>query len=422
MTGTDLWVLGGYQTDFARNLAREGNDFADLTREVVDGTLAVTGLPGEQVGVIHVGNAFGELFAGQGHLGAMPATVREDLWGVPAARHEAACASGSVAVLAAMADLRAGFHETALVVGAELERTVPGDTAARFLGAAAWAGHEGEGVRFLWPHLFSRIADEYDARYGLDEQHLRAIAELNFANARRNPLAQTRAWTVPPLTAAPAETDTAETDTAAMDADTGNPVVEGRVRRFDCSQITDGAAGLVLATDSFLRRHPHLRPWARILGWGHRTVGLPLASKLRRSDGDPYVMPHLRRAVHDAFDRARIGLDDLDGLETHDCFTPSEYLAIDHIGLTGPGESWKAVENGEIGIGGRLPINPSGGLIGGGHPVGATGVRMLLDAARQVAGTAGEYQVEGARTFGTLNIGGSTATTVSFVVGSAPAA
>ena len=109
-------------------------------------------------------------------------------------------------------------------------------------------------------------------------------------------------------------------------------------------------------------------------------------------------MPHLRGVIEDAFDRAEITLEGLDGLETHDCFTPSEYLAIDHIGLTEPGESWKAIENGEIEIGGTLPINPSGGLIGGGHPVGASGVRMLLDAAKQVSGTAGDYQVEGAET------------------------
>ena len=128
------------------------------------------------------------------------------------------------------------------------------------------------------------------------------------------------------------------------------------------------------------------------------------------------MLPHVRAAVLDALRRAQVSLDDLDGIEVHDCFTPSEYLAIDHIGLTGPGESWKAIENGEIEIGGRLPINPSGGLIGGGHPVGASGVRMLVDAAKQVSGTAGDYQVENAKTFGTLNFGGSTATTVSFVV------
>lgn len=135
-----------------------------------------------------------------------------------------------------------------------------------------------------------------------------------------------------------------------------------------------------------------------------------------RATRPPYLLPHVRATVLDALRRARVTLDDLDGIEVHDCFTPSEYLAIDHIGLTGPGESWKAIENGEIEIGGRLPINPSGGLIGGGHPVGASGVRMLLDAAKQVSGIAGDYQVENAEAFGTLNFGGSTATTVSFVV------
>ena len=115
-------------------------------------------------------------------------------------------------------------------------------------------------------------------------------------------------------------------------------------------------------------------------------MGLGLRQKLDRDAGNPYVMPHLRATVHDALGRAQVTLDDIDGFEVHDCFTPSEYLAIDHIGLTGPGESWKAIENGEIEIGGRLPINPGGGLIGGGHPVGATGIRMVLDAAKQVSG------------------------------------
>jgi len=132
---------------------------------------------------------------------------------------------------------------------------------------------------------------------------------------------------------------------------------------------------------------------------------------------DGYLFPHVRAAAADAYRRANIpGPAALSGIETHDCFTPSEYLAIDHIGLTAPGKSWQAIEDGDIEIGGRLPINPSGGLIGGGHPVGTTGVRMLLDATKQVSGTAGDYQVNGARTVGTLNIGGSTATTVSFVV------
>lgn len=303
-----------------------------------------------------------------------------------------------------MADLRSGAYRVALVVGLELEKTVPGDTAAEHLSAAAWTGHEGAEARYLWPSMFAQVADEYDRRYGLDDTHLRAIAQLNFANARRNPNAQTRGWTIPdPIT----------------DDDATNPLTEGRLRRFDCSQMTDGGAGLVLVSDAYLRDHRDARPIGRIDGWGHRTVGLGLRQKLDRvaqGDSAPYLLPHVRATVLDALRRARVTLDDLDGIEVHDCFTPSEYLAIDHIGLTGPGESWKAIENGEIEISGRLPINPSGGLIGGGHPVGASGVRMLLDAAKQVSGIAGDYQVENAEAFGTLNFGGSTATTVSFVV------
>ncbi len=402
MDRTNVWVLGGYQTDFARNLTREGKDFADLTTEVVAGTLAAAGVDAEQIGVIHVGNAFGQLFTGQGQLGAMPATVEAGLWGIPSSRHEAACASGSIAVLAAMADLRAGNYDAALVVGIELEKTVSGDQAAHHLGAAAWTGHEGEDATFMWPHMFSKVADEYDRRYGIDEAHLSRIAEINFANARKNPNAQTRGWDVP---------DLGPSGDPAL-----NPSIDGRVRRFDCSQVTDGGSGIVVVSDAFLERHPHLKPQARIAGWGHQTVGLGLQQKLDRSAESEYVMPHLRRAVNEAFDRAEITLDDLDALETHDCFTPSEYVAIDHIGLTGPGESWKAIENGDIEIGGRLPINPSGGLIGGGHPVGASGIRMVLDATKQVSDSAGDYQVDGADTVGTLNFGGSTATTVSFVV------
>ena len=400
----NVWILGGYQSDFARNLRREGLDFADLTREVVENTLRDAGVRAEDVGVVHVANAFGELFAGQAHLSAMPATVVDGLWGTPASRHEAACASGSVAALAAVADLRSGAYDSALVVGVELEKTVPGDTASAYLGAAAWVGHEAQDAKFVWPRLFDEIADEYDRRYGLDDEHLRAIARLNFGNARKNPNAQTRDWSV---------------DVSADDD--ANPVIDGRVRRLDCSQITDGGAGVVLVNDLYLRAHPSAEPVGRILGWGHRTAGLPLQQKLTRSAGEPYVLPELRRAVLDAFRRAEVTLDDIDGLETHDCFTPSEYVAIDHIGLTPPGRSWQAIENGDIDVGGRLPVNPSGGLIGGGHPVGASGVRMLVDAARQVSDSAGDYQVEGASTFATLNIGGSTATTVSFVVGAADA-
>lgn len=406
---SDIFILGGHQTDFARNYAREGLEISDMVRDAIEGTFADSGVDPTLIETIHIGNAFGQLFNGQGQLGGMPATVEDRLWGLPSVRHEAACASGGVAVLAAMAELEAGRYDCALVLGAEQERNVAGSQAARNLGAAAWIGHEGEEATFMWPFMFNQLAEEYDRRYSLDERHLRAIAELNMRNARDNENAQTRGWGTSPE--------------SFSDDDVANPVVEGRIRRTDCSQITDGAVGLVLAGERtalhWATAHGRsLDDVPRVLGWGHRTVGLSLASKLERSSGGDYVLPHVRQAITDAFRRAEIAdVFDVDGIETHDCFTPSEYAAIDHFGITAPGKSFQAIEDGLLERDGRIPINPSGGLIGGGHPVGATGVRMVLDASRQVSGSAGATQVEGARRFATLNIGGSTTTTVSFVVG-----
>jgi acetyl-CoA C-acetyltransferase len=253
-------------------------------------------------------------------------------------------------------------------------------------------------VRFPWPHVFSQLGDEYERRYGHDDRHLARIAEVNFGNAKRNPNAQTRRWTF--------------TDRSFAQDDEANPVIEGRIRKQDCGQITDGAP-------SCSSHHPRVRRNTRacgfaaggtawIRGWGHRQPQLRMRPKSGPAPTMPYVFPQVRRAITDTFRRAGIGgVDDLDGIETHDCFTTTEYMAIDHFGITPPGESWRAIEAGDIERGGRIPVNPSGGLLGAGHPVGATGVRMTLDCWKQVAGDAGEYQVEGARTFATLNIGGS---------------
>jgi len=399
----DVWIAGSYQSDYARNYAREGLEISDMVGEAVQGTLAGAGLAPEDIEAIHVGNAFGELFAGQGQLGAMPATVEPALWGKPASRHEGACASGSLAVLSAMADIEAGRYDCVLVIGVEQERNVPGSEAPGHLGAAAWIGHEGEQAKFMWPYMFSQLADEYDRRFGLNDRHLHAIAELNMRNAKDNPLAQTRAWSF--------------TEASFTDDKDANPVVEGRLRRTDCGQVTDGTAGLVLVSGRYLAGQLQGRRAARIAGWGHGTAGLALAPKFDRSQGEPYVFPHVRTVVTDAFRRAGIpDVSAVDAIETHDCFSMSEYMAIDHFGITEPGASWKAIENGDLERDGTIAVNPSGGLIGVGHPVGATGVRMLHDAARQVTGQAGACQVDGAATVATLNIGGSLTTTVSFVV------
>ena len=404
-----VYILGGWQSDFSANWARQGMDFAGAFSQVVGEGLASVDLEPKDIDSGHVGNFVGELFAGQGLLGGFFGLVHPDFDGLPTARHEAACASGSVAILAASAEIEAGRYDLSCVVGLEMMRNVPGQKAAENLGSAAWAGHEFQDAKFLWPRAFSDLGEEYERRWGLNYDHLAQIAEINFANGKRNPNAQTRDW--------------AFNDKSFTKDDQANPVVEGMIRKNDCGQVTDGAAVVFLASakraaEYAAKRGIPLESLPQIKGWGHRSAPISYDRKLRNSEGQPYIFPQVKRAIDDA--RARAGVSDLaqlDAVETHDCFTTTEYMAIEHLGLTEPGKAWQAIEDGSIAMGGRLPINPSGGLIGCGHPVGATGVRMTLDAFKQVTGTADAYQVEGAKTVQTLNIGGSTTTTVSLVVG-----
>jgi len=405
---TPIYILGGHQSDFAKAWSRQGQDLSDMVRESALGALASARVEPAQVQSIHVGNAFGELQRQQAHLGAMVAQVVPELWGAPAMRHEGACASSSLALLSAMAEIEAGRYDCVLVLGAEEFKNTDGNTASVNQNAAAWQGHEGFDCTYMWPAVFGRVAQEYERRYGLDRRHLNRIAEINYGNAKRNPLAQTRQWQF--------------SDLSFTDDDEANPLIEPGTRRQDCGQITDGACAIVVASERFASEHARrtgqaLARLARISGWGHRNAGLRLQDKFERSAGQAYVFPHLRQALEEAWKRAGVeGVSAMDGIETHDCFTTTEYVAIDHLGLTAPGQSWRAVEEGTIEPGGRCPINMSGGLIGCGHPVGATGTRMVWDAARQVMGNAGEMQIAGARRMQTLNIGGSCATVVSFVV------
>ncbi len=405
---TPTYILGGFQTDFAKAWARNGQDISDMTRAATLGALEACSLPAQSIASIHVGNAFGELQRQQAHLGSMVAQVVPELWGVPAMRHEGACASSSLAVLTAMAEIEAGRYDCVLVLGVEEFKNLPGDQASANQNAAAWQGHEDIACTFMWPAAFGLLAQEYERRYGLDRKHLNRIAELNYANAKRNPLAQTRKWQFERL--------------SFTDDDQANPVIEPGTRRQDCGQITDGACALILACEKFAHQHAKslgvpMNSMARIAGWGHHNAGLKFKDKLARSRDAAYVFPHVRQTIEDAWRRAGVaGIDGIDGVETHDCFTTTEYMAIDHLGLTAPGQSWQAVEDGRIEQGGSCPINMSGGLIGCGHPVGATGARMLFDAAKQVTGAAGDCQIDGAKKIQTLNIGGSCATVVSFVV------
>lgn len=404
-----IYVLGGFQTDFARNWSKENKHIVAMISEAVGGAFEEAEVDASEVEVAHLGNFAAELYCMQGHLGSMILEADPRLSGIPTSRHEAACASGSIAILAASAELEAGRYDCSLVVGVEQMKTVNPKTGGDYLGTAAWYEREAEGIEFPFPKLFGRLGDEYDKRFGLKEEHLAHISAVNYSNAKRNPLAQTRSWYM--------------TEDHANSTDKFNSIIGGRIKVSDCSQVTDGAVALFLASEKKAaeyakRRGIDLQSIPRILGWGHHTAPIEFSAKVAESKDNPYVLPHTRQAILDALQRAGIREPwQLDAIETHDCFTTSEYMAIDHFGLTKPGESWKAIEDGTIELGGKLPINPSGGLIGAGHPVGATGCRQVLDAYRQLAGKAGDYQVEGATRIATLNIGGSGTTSVCFVVG-----
>ncbi len=404
-----VYILGGAQTDFARNWSKEGKHFVAMMREATLGALEATRIEPKEVETAHVGNFAAELYAKQGHIGAFFIEVDPAFSGLPTSRHEAACASGSIALIAASAEIEAGRYDLSCVVGVEQMKTVDSTTGGDYLGTAAWYEREAKGIEFPFPKLFGRLGDEYDKRYGLKDEHLAHISAVNYSNAKRNPNAQTRNWFM--------------SESHAQQESRFNTVIGGRIKVSDCSQVTDGSVALFLASEKFAsawakRNGKQLSDIPRILGWGHHTAPLEFATKVAESRDNAYVLPHTRQAILDAFQRAEIAsVASLSGIETHDCFTTSEYMAIDHFGITKPGESWKAVEEGVIELGGKLPINPSGGLIGAGHPVGATGVRQMLDCHRQITDTAGEYQVEGATKFAMLNIGGSGTTSCVFIIG-----
>ena len=409
MQGNKVYILGGAQTDFSRHWHREKQTIFDMFKAVLDAALVSTDIDVEQIEVGHVGNFVGELFVGQGLLGGFFGQAYTELADIPTSRHEAACASGSMAALAAMSDIQAGHYGLACVVGLEFMRNVPGQVGAEYLGAATYKGREALECQYPWPHMFDLLAKEYDRRYGMDYDSLKTIAQLNYNNARVNPNAQSRAWQFD--------------DKCYTDNDEFNPIIEGNIRKMDCSQITDGAACIFLASETVAAQYAQkqgvtLQDIPYIKGWGHRSAPILFEDKIQQSKNSPLIFPHVHKMVNETLRRAGMkDVTELDGIEVHDCFTITEYMAIDHWGITAPGESYKAIREGRITKDGDIPINASGGLIGLGHPVGATGVRMMLDCFKQVTGQAGDCQIANAQNMATFNLGGSATTCASFIIG-----
>ena len=411
-----VYILGGAQTDFERNWTKEGKGMVALLKEAVaDGLIQadlnfddVKSLNADNRVACFVGNFIAERYVDQGHLGAFLTEVDSSFYGVPSARYEAACASSSVAIDAAATKIRAGEYDVAIVVGWELMKTVESRIGGDYLGRAAFYEKEGKNIDLPFPKLFGKLADETLKKYpNLDEKRymdaLARISVINYMNAKRNPLAQTRKWFMSYEQARTRGTET-------------NPLIGGRIAVSDSSQVTDGAVVVVLASERFVNERGY-KDKPVIKGYGHRTAPMMFEKKMADNENSAYVLPWTRQTVLDAYRRSRLTVDDIDVFETHDCFTSSEYSAISAFGITEPGKEYEAIESGLIAFEGAKPINPSGGLIGCGHPVGASGARMLLDLYKQVTSTAGGYQVAGAKNGMMLNIGGSATTNYVFIVG-----
>jgi len=404
-----VYVIGAGRTDFKRNFKKEGKTMRHLILEAAQAAIADAGVdPGEiQSGV--VGNFASGRFTGQLHLGAFLTEVHEKLRGIPTLHVEAACASGGVAIVTAAQQILGGLHEVVLVVGAEQQKTMAAAQGADVLAAAGDYDEERpQYADFMFPRLFGRIAQIYQERHGLTERQLALVAVKNHAHARLNGLAQMR--------------DSNLSLKEACTESENNPRIAPPLKVTDCSQITDGSAGLVLCSARFRKRLAQ-RPAIRLLGYGQATDRLRLAEK------DIPECSVARQAAQRAYAMAGLGPRDIQAAEVHDCFSISEILAYEILGFAPPGEGTRLLESGATALpavrsqmaagvpASCLPVNAGGGLMGDGHPVGATGVRQVVEAYRQLTGTAGDHQAGQVDRFLTFNLGGSVTTSVVMIWG-----
>ena len=371
-------IVGWSHTPFGK---LDDPDTESLMARVSGAALEHAGISPEAVDGIYAG-VMNSGFQKQDFQAALVALADPALAYVPATRLENACATGSAALYAAMDFIEAGRGRVALVVGAEKMTARSTEDTGDILLNASYRKEEAN-LPGGFAGVFSRIATAYFERHGDHGEALARIAAKNHANALDNPYAQIRK-----------DLGFAFCNTVSEK----NPYVSAPLRRTDCSPISDGAAALVLAdaeTAAGLRRAIGFR--AR----RHVNDFLPLSRR------DPIAFEGAARAWREALADAGATLDDLSLVETHDCFTIAELIEYEAMGLAPRGHGVRALREGWVQKGGRLPVNPSGGLKAKGHPVGATGVSQHVMACLQLAGEAGAMQVPDATLAGVFNMGGA---------------
>ena len=371
-------IVGWSHSRFGK---QEGKDIEAMITEVAADAIRDAGLAPADIDEIFIGT-MNAGFVRQEFPSSLVLQVDPALRFKPATRVENACATGSAAIHQGISAIAGKRARKVLVVGVEKMSEVTGPAVGDILIRASYLKEEGN-IEGGFAGVFGRIAQMYFQRYGDKSDALARIAAKNHRNGAANPLAQ-------------------------MQKDLGyefcrtvsekNPLVAGPLRRTDCSLVSDGAAALVLAD---VETALALDKAVVFRAAEHVNDFLPLSKR----DIVAFEGPAL--AWKRALGAARVGLDDLDFAEVHDCFTVAELLIYEAMGLARPGEGARAIEEGITEKTGKLPINPSGGLKAKGHPIGATGVSMHVLAAMQLTGTAGGMQVKDADLAGVFNMGGA---------------
>jgi acetyl-CoA C-acetyltransferase len=323
--------------------------------------------------------------------------------GKPIEAVENACASGGQAVLSVIQKLQLGMGETGIALGYEKMRDAEGKMDGKLIGKVlGYFSHpdEREGKVFVFPHIFAEVMREYMDTYGVTERDLAAIAVQEYANAQFNPCAQMNKVQI--------------TLEQALKIEGFNRyVVEGLpLKTYDCSQITDGYASLILATEEGLAKLGIPKSeCVEVAGWGQAT------DPLRKAGRDVLHPKGAYRAMNTAYQMAGIGPADVNVAEVHDCFTVMGALGTEIIGKAAPGEGARYWVEGKAAAGGECAINTSGGLIAKGHPIGATGIAMIGWSALQLLGKApAELQAPNPRAAATFNIGGPICASVCTVL------
>jgi acetyl-CoA acyltransferase len=405
------FVLGGHTTPFIGKKhpdfvwknhpdfgKRENPTIDDYVRLSIDGALAETGTPAEAVEKGWIGNFVGELFAKQGHRGAAMVGACPALEGKPMTRVEAACASGGLALSSALESIRAGT-DVALVVGVEVQTTESARIGGDYLARASHYPRQRQIDDFTFPALFAVRARAYRDAFGVTEEDIARVSVKAYANANRNPLAHMRTVRMDLATAATAN----ERNPAFL----SNPELAPYIKMSDCSQVSDGGSALILVSEEGLRKLGKTPDDAIEL------VALAQATGNLWVDGDPTRLTTTATAAARACAEAKIAPRDVQVAEVHDCFTVSELMMMEAIGWATPGQAAAMVREGRTAIDGDLPVNTGGGLVGFGHPVGATGVKQVVEIWRQMKGRCGDYQIPSAPRVGLCaNMGGDDKTVV----------